>query len=664
MRSKLILPLVLVFLLLLPAVSAVWYLDAESITVDMNIRSGLKIERTGPDYALEYVTANISFIPLNLPEQEVLRLVLEPQPKVSDDNYVFRWDDPVPANPGFSVDAKIKTRQIYPAIGRSTFPYHDYPSTVLHYTEPGTTIDSDNYKIITKASELAAGEDDYFKVVFKMADWTKNYVHYDLSTVTQKASQKASWVMENEEGVCDEITTLFIALLRAVGIPARFVAGIAYTESPQFPERWGPHGWAEVYFPDAGWVPFDVTYGEFGFVDPTHIILKRSFDAGESDTKYTWLGRDVNIITLPISVTADLEHTMGMMSDKIGVSVRAEQDFMGIGSYNLVVAELTNPTSSYVATQVFLASIAEMEMLSSKAQSVMIPPFGTSHVYWLVKVIDSLDPHYTYTFPLTVATLKNTTANSAFSIIPGSTKFSKEEMSRIMEAGKKESEAKLSGTIKVSCKKDQELYYTYDGPHLNCTVKNTGNVPFKGVDFCFENSCTQADLLIAQDKTFEHTITNPEAGISKLMFSVEGPDISKSFFFDLEILEEPVLYISKLEYPSEIEFGNKFNVEFMLSKNSSAYPENVTVNFAGIGKKKSFEENVIEGDKKYIIELNSEDLSLDPNEFVISAQYYDKNGKLSTLEGSIEINLVNVTFGQKLVIWLKDADRWIRGLFS
>ena len=60
--------------------------------------------------------------------------------------------------------------------------------------------------------------DDLFIVVYKLAEWVKTNVNYDLSTLTASVSQKASWVLDNKEGVCDEITNLFIALSRALGI--------------------------------------------------------------------------------------------------------------------------------------------------------------------------------------------------------------------------------------------------------------------------------------------------------------------------------------------------------------------------------------------------------------------------------------------------------------
>ena len=72
-------------------------------------------------------------------------------------------------------------------------------------------------------------------------------------------TEPATWVYDNRQGVCDELTGLFISMLRELGIPARFVSGVSYTNLPEFAKPWGGHGWAEVWFPDVGWVPFDVT---------------------------------------------------------------------------------------------------------------------------------------------------------------------------------------------------------------------------------------------------------------------------------------------------------------------------------------------------------------------------------------------------------------------
>ena len=172
------------------------------------------------------------------------------------------------------------------------FPLQTIPDDAWIYTEPAEIIDQ-NDAIVRLASELAAGEDDLTVIVDKIAAWTTQNIKYSLSTVNAEASLKSSWVLANREGVCDELTALFISLLRSLRIPARFVVGTSYTNSPLFDYQWGPHGWAEVYFPGYGWIPYDVTYGQYGFVDATHIKAYDSLDAGKISTRFSWRGRQV-----------------------------------------------------------------------------------------------------------------------------------------------------------------------------------------------------------------------------------------------------------------------------------------------------------------------------------------------------------------------------------
>lgn len=657
---------VLVFIALLcaPCTLALWYVDADSVTVDINIESGLDISKK-PGYHLEYVTANVTFFPFEGEGQSVLNIRADPEPRmVTDREYVFRWTDPVPSYPEYSIDARVKALQRFQDVRKIPFPYDGFSDDIAYYTMPGKNIDSDNERIVDKASELAAGESDYYRVVFKMADWTKENVEYDLSTLNSKASLKASTVLARKDGVCDEITTLFIGLLRAVGIPARFISGIAYTESPEFPQKWGAHGWAEVYFPGTGWVPFDVTYGEYGFVDPTHIKMKESFDSAEADTRYEWLGSDVNIIANPIKVKAELVKHEGSSDDPVALDVEVLQDTVGIGSWNVVDVAVTNRRNSYVSTTLFLSKISELEVEGKHSRSVMLAPLETRRFYWLVRVIDTLDSHYTYTFPMTVADMRNSTAASSFIVIPGATVFSKEEMARVIDAAIKEESKVYSKKIEVECSQAGEYYYVYDDPEISCSVRNAGNFPFKGLEFCFDDECRTADLAISQEKAFTHTVADPKTGINKVGFSIEGKDVSKTVFYDLEVLDEPKVSVDDLEYPSQIEFAQPYVVAFTLKKDSASVPQDILLEFDAAGLKKSVDAPEIKADKKFLFNLDSEDLSVKPNIFTVSVTYKDLNGKVYTEQETFEIKLVNVTFGQRMVIWLHDADRWIRSLFS
>jgi len=74
------------------------------------------------------------------------------------------------------------------------------------------------------------------------------------TTVTTKAPD----VLKHRRGVCQDLTHLFIAGARRLGLPARYVGGYLYDPVSPQPFEAG-HAWAEVLVPDLGWVGFDPT---------------------------------------------------------------------------------------------------------------------------------------------------------------------------------------------------------------------------------------------------------------------------------------------------------------------------------------------------------------------------------------------------------------------
>lgn len=57
------------------------------------------------------------------------------------------------------------------------------------------------------------------------------------------------------QGVCQDHTHAFLACLRSLGVPARYVSGYLYTDSD---DHLASHAWAEAWLDDA-WYSFDVT---------------------------------------------------------------------------------------------------------------------------------------------------------------------------------------------------------------------------------------------------------------------------------------------------------------------------------------------------------------------------------------------------------------------
>ena len=61
-------------------------------------------------------------------------------------------------------------------------------------------------------------------------------------------------------GACRDVTVLFLAACRSLGVPARFVSGYqAHAGTPD--GRRHLHAWPEAFVPGCGWRPYDPTHG-------------------------------------------------------------------------------------------------------------------------------------------------------------------------------------------------------------------------------------------------------------------------------------------------------------------------------------------------------------------------------------------------------------------
>ena len=61
------------------------------------------------------------------------------------------------------------------------------------------------------------------------------------------------------KGICQDLTHVFIAAARHLGIPARYVSGYRARDDGEADVE-APHGWAEALVPNLGWVAFDACY--------------------------------------------------------------------------------------------------------------------------------------------------------------------------------------------------------------------------------------------------------------------------------------------------------------------------------------------------------------------------------------------------------------------
>jgi hypothetical protein len=91
---------------------------------------------------------------------------------------------------------------------------------------------------------------------------------YDLDVAADPPGANAldRFLFETRRGFCEHIASAMAVLLRASGIPTRFVTGFGPGDRNPFTGYWevrasDAHAWVEVLYPGAGWVPYDPTFG-------------------------------------------------------------------------------------------------------------------------------------------------------------------------------------------------------------------------------------------------------------------------------------------------------------------------------------------------------------------------------------------------------------------
>ena len=635
-------------LLLAPSVIADSIYNSENLFIHIDIHSTAEILQTAPGGHAERAAINVTFYPKQTATQEVLKLETTPDAEINDKTLVYKWKNPE-GNLGYSAAADVKTSAYIAKVRHKIdFPLKNIPEDVLVYTKASPTIDSNDDAIIRTASELVKGEDDMYSAVFKIADWTKNNVEYNLSTLTADVSQKASWVLQNKQGVCDELTSLFIALLRSVGIPGRFVSGIAYTNSELFPDKWGPHGWAEVYFPEYGWVPFDVTYGEYGWADATHVKFKDTIDSDEASTYYEWLGSNVDVRTNKLNITAHLTGQDGRASSPLNIQAATLKKSVGFGSYNLVEADVENTGDFYYGTEMYIVKPKEVETEGKELQSVLLLPHEKKKVFWILKIGNNLNSKYIYTFPIVVGTVDNITSETSFTSTSKDAFVTSDEVGQVARLYGEEKEKKYSGNVVLECAPSKSEIYEYEAATVSCTAKNTGNVFLDNVAVCFESQCSKTSLGISQSKSFDFNVDTKKSGSGEMPVTLSNELVSKTSYVSIKVNDLPQLAIEEVAHPENVSYDENFTVSFVIAKKSQSNPKNIRVSLRQNGAEQSWLVNEMTKDKKFDVSILGSQLKYGKNDYEISISYHDERGKQYSLQKGFLITLAGATIFQRI----------------
>ncbi len=649
MKSKIIkgLAIACVIIALLFQVYAIEdYSIYESLTLNVLTKAQFEILPKGQNAKAKTLEAELFLLPKENKYQQVLEQQTFSLPTgknaITDNKIIFQWNDVLPSNMEISLFSKIKTKRRFPNVdAKIRFPITITNPEIRQYTTFQRYINI-NDQIREKAQELAANETDLFVVVFKVAEWVKNNVNYSLETSTAKVIQSSTWVFEHRIGVCDEITNLFVSMLRSLGIPARFVAGIAYSNIQQ---NWGPHGWAEVYFPNYGWVPFDVTYEQLGWIDPTHVKFLDSLDSVSPSLivrgSFANAEASAGEVNFNVSVANYGKVSKSLTSMKLEIPFKE----VGPGSYVPIRVILKNKQPYYLPVLVKVTKAPEL--LERNVKSILLKPFQTKSVFWIVKIPEEANESYQYMTTTEVGDSFSNIYSDTISFSLGKERYSlKVAKDYVAEIMQQEENSYLDNFI-VDCNPERGFYFDYENATLVCNVKNIGYHVLRNIGVCVEQDCRTVSIL--EPKTYK-TLTFENLPLRKEL-TIKANVENKTLLNTLSIISfsDPNLRMISISYPEEFPYKSKVDLQMTLKSDTPVDKIKLYVNKKFLGIMQGLEDmqkRTVTIDAKYLYTLNKK--------ANITLVYLDRNGREYSTNRIISVNIVNVPWYAKLFAYLKE----------
>ena len=162
--------------------------------------------------------------------------------------------------------SEVTIRAAPPALGKLVKRGAPNPPDTAEYLKSSILVESDNPAIVAKAKEIAGGETDAYAAAKKVVAWVGRTMKKDYGASADRATD----VLRTLRGDCTEHSLLSIALLRALGIPARRVDGVVYVQNEDGIPALYWHEWVEAWV--GTWTQLDPTFGQ-PVADATHLTL-------------------------------------------------------------------------------------------------------------------------------------------------------------------------------------------------------------------------------------------------------------------------------------------------------------------------------------------------------------------------------------------------------
>lgn len=161
--------------------------------------------------------------------------------------------------PAYKADSYIPRLTVEELQAAST----NYPDGILkRYLQLPSSLPERVYLL---SRQITAGKTNTYDKAKAIEAYLRTYP-YDLEVPAPPEGKDVAdyFLFELKKGYCDYYATAMVVLARASGIPARFVSGYSSgsydaASAEYIVRELNAHSWAEVYFPEIGWVEFEPT---------------------------------------------------------------------------------------------------------------------------------------------------------------------------------------------------------------------------------------------------------------------------------------------------------------------------------------------------------------------------------------------------------------------
>jgi transglutaminase-like putative cysteine protease len=142
------------------------------------------------------------------------------------------------------------------------------------------------------------GPADALSLLHRLMERIHTGMTYD--TDPTHAATTAAESFDLGRGVCQDLTHVFLASARHLGIPARYIGGYFHRADGVVDQTAG-HAWAEAFLPDLGWIGFDPANNVC--MSPAHIRVAVGLDyLGAAPVRGTRYGGGAELLDVTVVV--------------------------------------------------------------------------------------------------------------------------------------------------------------------------------------------------------------------------------------------------------------------------------------------------------------------------------------------------------------------------